>query len=63
MVKLVKYQELTHKQEHDMSSENKKRKLKNSYQCKSGLKDKGKGIKGMSFYTSSERQRLKKCED
>lgn len=38
-----------------MASQNKKNKLKNSYQCKSGLKAKDKGIKGMTFYTSSER--------
>lgn len=42
-----------------MPSENKKRKLKNSHQYKTYLKDKLTGIKGMTFYTSSERQRLK----
>lgn len=42
-----------------MASEKKKNKLKNSYQYKTALKDKLVGIKGMSFFTSSERLRLK----
>lgn len=45
-----------------MASVNKKKKLKNSHQVKSGLKDKSKGIKGLSFYTSSQRQQNKKIE-
>jgi hypothetical protein len=43
-----------------VSSENKKRKLKNSHQVPSGLKDKGKGMKGLSFYTSAKRQENKR---
>ena len=41
-----------------MSSQNKKNKLSNSYQVNTALKHKGKGIKRMSFFTSSERKRL-----
>ena len=44
----------------NMSSKNKKNKLKNSYQVASGLKTKLRtGVKRMSFYTSSARQELK----
>jgi len=39
-----------------MASENKKRKLKNSYMYKTELKAKGKGIKRISFFTPSERK-------
>lgn len=42
-----------------MASQNKKNKLRNNHQCKSGLKAKGKGIKRLSFYTSSQRKQLK----
>lgn len=43
-----------------MASKNKKNKLKNSYQVPSGLKEELKtGVKRMSFYTSSARQKLK----
>lgn len=45
-----------------MVSQNKKKKLKNSYQVPSALKNKETGIKKLSFYTSSERQRLKKIK-
>lgn len=45
-----------------MTSKNKKRKLKNSYQCGGGQKQKGKGVKRMSFYTKSERMRLNEEE-
>ena len=44
----------------DMVSENKKKKLRDSYQVPGGLKTKyGRGIKGLSFFTSSARQALK----
>ena len=44
-----------------MSSEKKKRKLKNSYQCPGGLKQKLRGgIKRLSFFTASARQEIKK---
>ena len=43
-----------------MASKNKFKKLKNSFQYKTTLKLKGKGIKRMSFYTSSQRQENKK---
>lgn len=43
-----------------MSSINKKKKLKNSYQVNTALKDKGKGIKRLTFFTSSQRQENKK---
>ena len=44
-----------------MSSNNKKKKLKNSYQVPSGLKEKLEtGVKRLSFYTSSARNKLKK---
>lgn len=39
-----------------MSSENKKKKLKNSYGCKSTLKHKGGKLKKFLFFTSSQRQ-------
>ena len=43
-----------------MASKNKKNKLKNSYQVPSGLKEEARtGVKRMSFYTSSARQKLK----
>ena len=43
-----------------MVSENKKKKLRDSYQAPGGLKTKyGRGIKGLSFFTSSARQALK----
>ena len=43
-----------------MSSTNKKNKLKNSYQVPGGLKEELRtGVKKMSFYTSSARQKLK----
>ena len=43
-----------------MASKNKKNKLKNSYQVPAGLKEKLEtGVKRMSFYTSSSRQKLK----
>ena len=43
-----------------MSSKNKKNKLVNSYQVPSGLKEKlNTGVKRLSFYTSSARQKLK----
>lgn len=43
-----------------MSSKNKKNKLVNSYQVPSGLKEKLRtGVKRLSFYTSSARQKLK----
>lgn len=43
-----------------MSSKNKKKKLKNSNLCPSGLKEDLKtGVKRISFYTSSSRQKLK----
>jgi len=45
-----------------MSSKKKINKLKNSYQHKTALKDKGKGVKGISFYTSSQRRANKKIE-
>lgn len=46
-----------------MSSENKKRKLKNSFACKSTLKHKGKGIKRLHFFTSSQRLQNKKITE
>lgn len=47
-----------------MSSENKKKKAKNSYTWKGkALKDKGKGIKGISFYNASQRQKDKRNKD
>lgn len=46
-----------------MVSQNKKKKLKNSYQVNTALKDKGKGVKGLTFFTSSQRQENKKIED
>ena len=42
-----------------MTSQNKKNKQRNNYGWKRCLKDKGKGEKGFTFYTSSERRRLK----
>ena len=43
-----------------MASKNKKSKLKNAYQVPAGLKEKLEtGVKRMSFYTSSSRQKLK----
>jgi len=41
-----------------MASQSKKAKLKNSHLCKSGLKSKGwkDRLKGIQFYTPSERQ-------
>ena len=41
-------------------SEKKKRKQVNAYLCKGGLKQKETGIKGLTFFTSSERKRLNK---
>lgn len=41
-----------------MCSTNKKNKQRNNYGWKSCLKDKGKGAKGFTFFTSSERKRL-----
>ena len=43
-----------------MSSTNKKKKLINSYQVNTALKDKGKGIKRITFFTSAQRQENKK---
>lgn len=43
-----------------MASQNKKNKLKNSFQVPAGLKDKGKGIKRLTFYTSAQRKANKK---
>ena len=43
-----------------MASINKKKKLKNSYQVNTALKDKGKGIKRLTFFTSSQRHENKK---
>lgn len=43
-----------------MSSQNKKKKLVNSYQVPSGLKEKlNTGVKRLSFYTSAARMELK----
>lgn len=42
-----------------MCSPSKKNKQRNNYGVKQCLKDKGKGAKGFTFYTSSERKRLK----
>ena len=43
-----------------MSSQNKKKKLVNSYLVPSGLKEKlNTGVKRLSFYTSSARKKLK----
>ena len=43
-----------------MVSENKKKKLRDSYQVPGGLKTKlREGIKGLSLFTSSARQTLK----
>ena len=43
-----------------MSSQNKKKKLVNSYQVPGGLKEKLKtGVKRLSFFTSSARKQLK----
>lgn len=39
-----------------MASEKKKRKLKNSNLCRSGLKNKGSRLKRVQFYTPSDRQ-------
>lgn len=42
-----------------MASENKKRKLKNSYGCGSVLKTKTEKCKGFLFYTAATRKYLK----
>lgn len=44
----------------NMVSEKKKKKQVNAYLCKGGLKQKKTGIKGLTFFTSSERKRLNK---
>jgi hypothetical protein len=43
-----------------MASENKKKKLKNSFGAPSVLKEKGKGPKRWIFFTSAYRQELKR---
>ena len=45
-----------------MASENKKKKLKNSYCVPGELKNKIKGPKRIAFYTSSLRKELKKIK-
>lgn len=47
----------------NMVATNKKNKLRNSYQVNTALKDKGKGVKGLTFFTSSQRQENKKIDD
>lgn len=46
-----------------MASKKKIRKLKNSNGCASTLKNKGKGIKRLHFFTPSDRQQNKKLKD
>ena len=46
-----------------MASVHKKKKVKNSYQVKTALKDKGPGIKGLTFFTPSQRQVNKKIDE
>ena len=45
-----------------MASNNKKKKLKNSYCTPSELKNKSKGPKRIAFYTSSMRRMFKKIK-
>jgi hypothetical protein len=46
-----------------MASENKKKKLKNSYMCASGLKNKDMELQRVAFFTSAKRMELKKIAD
>ena len=46
----------------NMASKNKVKKLKNSFLIKSGLKHKGRGVKGLHFFTSSQRKQNNKYE-
>jgi hypothetical protein len=46
-----------------MSSQNKKRKLKNSFSIKTWLKNKTIKLKRIGFYTSSNRKESKKIEE
>lgn len=45
-----------------MTSISKLKKLKNSYQVGSALKNKVKGIKKLTFYTASQRKTIKKID-
>lgn len=46
-----------------MASEKKKRKLKNSYCCKSALKNKTLKLKKVLFFTSSQRKAEKEIKE
>lgn len=46
-----------------MSSENKKKKLKNSYCCKGMLKNKTLKLKRVAFYTSALRKKIKSSKE
>ena len=46
-----------------MASQNKFKKLKNSYMVKSGIKNKNSKCKRLQFYTASQRKENKKIEN